>query len=177
MSVSPLPVNDPEPREQGLETREQRFRRRRQDAMYVTRSLFTSLAWWSLGATSCKVYMIFLTKRQMEEIKIEGKPGKREKAWTIKNNGEIVFSYSEAKTRYGINTGRFARAIDELLAVGFIDIAHSGFGLHKDRTLYTISDRWKLYGTDKFVEAKRQKRGVKLGFKKGNTHGFIRQKD
>jgi hypothetical protein len=158
-------------REEALQTREQRFAARRRDAMYVSKTLFNSPAWWSLGATACKVYMIFLTKRQMSEIKVPGKPGKREKEWVVRNNGEITFTYTEAKERYGIKPSRFVRAIDGLVRAGLIDIAHSGVGLHKDVTLYAISDRWKLYGTPEFVKAERPKRGIKLGFKKGNTYG------
>jgi hypothetical protein len=158
-------------REEALQTREQRFAAQRRDAMYISKELVRSRAWWSLGATACKVYMIFLTKRQMEELKIEGKPGKREKSWVITNNGEITFTYAEAEERYGIASQKFVRAIDELVSVGLIDIPHSGFGLHKDATLYGISDRWKLYGTPEFVEAERPRRGIKSGFRKGNTYG------
>lgn len=157
-------------REQALQSREQRFLTKRQDAMYVAKSLVRSPAWWSLGETACKVLMIFLTKRQFEELKVDAKPGKREKAWLIKNNGTIIFTCSEAE-RYGITRGRFVRAIDQLIEVGFLDISHSGFGLHRDATLYSLSQRWKFYKTPDFVQAQRPRRGARLGFRKGNRHG------
>jgi hypothetical protein len=113
--------------------------------------------------------MVFLSKCQWEKAQI--RPGSRDKAWVIVNDGEIQFSYREAETKYGISAGRFTKAIDELVRVGLIDIAHSGFGLHKDCTLYAISGRWEKLGTDEFEPAERPKRREKLGFRKGNTHG------
>ncbi|GAH34362.1 unnamed protein product [marine sediment metagenome] len=103
--------------------------------------------------------------------KVQARPMSREKEWRITNNGEIQFSYREAKKEHHISNGRFTRAIDDLIRVGLIDIAKTGFGLHKDVTLYAISDRWKKFGTDEFMVKKRQKRKQNLGFAKGNSYG------
>jgi len=157
-------------REEALQTREQRYRARRWDRMFVSRALITSEAYLSLRtAAACQVFGIFLTKCQWEKAQI--KPGSRDKAWVLVNNGEIQFSYIEAREKYGISDTRFTRAIDELLRVGLIDIAHSGLGLHKDCTLYAISERWRKYGTDEFEHVERRKRSARLGFTKGNRHG------
>lgn len=96
---------------------------------------------------------------------------RREKEWIIANNGEIQFSYLEAEKKYGIKAGRFTRAIDELMRVGFIDIAKTGFGLQKDVTSYAISNRWEKFGTDEFIVVRRPKRKQRLGFAKGNSYG------
>jgi hypothetical protein len=37
-------------------------------------------------------------------------------------------------------------------------------GLHKDVTLYAISDRWEKYGTDEFIVKKRPKQKQQFGF-------------
>ena len=157
-------------REDSLRTREQRYKARHRDRMFVSRKMMTSQAFLSLKtAAACQVFMIFLNKCQWENARI--RPGSRDKAWRLANNAQIQFSYREALEKYGIKDGRFKKAIDELLRVGLIDIAHSGLGVHKDSTLYAISNRWEKFGTDEFESAERPKRTEKLGFRKGNQHG------
>ena len=146
-----------------LRTREQRFKARKWDKMFVSRSVITSKAFLALRtACACQVYLIFLNKCRWE--KLQTRPGRNEREWFITNNGEIQFTYAEAETKYGIPSGKFTRAIDELLRVGLIDITKTGLGLHKDVTLYAISDRWEKYGTDEFVAKKRPKRKQQFGF-------------
>jgi hypothetical protein len=153
-----------------LMTREQRFRAKKWDRMFVSRSLITSKAFWDLKtATSCRVFFIFLSKCRME--KVETRPGRREKEWAITNNGEIQFSYIEAQEKYGISDGSFTRAIDDLIRVGLIDIARTGLGLKRGVTLYAISDRWEKFGTDEFVVKKRPKRKQQFGFTNKNKYG------
>lgn len=156
--------------EDALTTRTQRYLDKKRDRMFISRAVIKSPSFLSLRiAAACQVYLIFLTKCQWEKAQI--KPGSRDKAWLLVNNGQIQFSYKEAREHYGISATRFTRAIDELVRVGLIDIAHSGFGLHKDVTLYAISERWQKYGTDEFEHRERPKRSQKIGFKCGNRHG------
>ncbi len=153
-----------------LKTREQRFREMKWDRMFVSRSVIKSKAFLALRtAAACQVYMIFLSKCRWE--KLQTRPMRREKEWIITNNGQIQFSYVEAKRSWGILDGRFTRAIDDLIRVGLIDIAKTGSGLQQDVTLYAISDRWKKFGTDEFVEMKRPKRTQQYGFTNRNKHG------
>jgi hypothetical protein len=146
-----------------LMTREQRFKARKWDKMFISRNVIISKAFLSLRtACACQVYMIFLNKCRWEKVK--AKPMHREKEWQLTNNGEIQFTYAEAETDYGIPAGKFTRAIDELIRVGLIDIIKTSLGLHKDVTLYAISDRWEKFGTAEFIENKRRKRKQQLGF-------------
>ncbi len=155
---------------ESVKTRDRRFREIKWDKMFVSRSVITSKAFLSLRtAAACKVYFIFLSKCRWEKLKT--RPMRSEKEWRITNNGEIQFSYKEAEEKWGILSGRFTRAIDEMIRVGLIDIVKTGFGLYKDVSLYAISDRWEKFGTDEFVVKKRQKRKLNLGFAKGNRYG------
>jgi len=96
-------------------------------------------------------YMDFLRKRQMEEVKSKN----RSSAWIIKNNGEIVYPYSDAE-RKGIGRREFRNAIDELIEKGFLDIAHQGTGGHSgDMTKYFIDERRRHYDTPEFIPAKK----------------------
>lgn len=120
--------------------------------IWVGRKLKEKDAFRKLKKTSILVYLDFLGKKQTEK---KTRPGRADE-WIIKNNGEIIYTYKEAEGR-GISRASFRDAIDDLIAHGFIDIAEIGSGGRKgDVTKYAISDRWKHYGTDKFVEHKRR---------------------
>jgi len=124
-----------------------------------------SKVWLSLSKTAKDVFLIFRTKCQIAKRK--GKPGKR--GPVIINNGEIVFTYVEAKKKYGISASRFRRALDQLVEKGFIDIEATGMGVHKVTTLYAISERWRDYGTLHFKKAKRPEPIIaNPGFRPGN---------
>ena len=146
-----------------LMTREQRFKGRKWDKMFISRSVITSKAFLALRtAASCQVYLIFLGRCRWE--KVQARPMSRDREWRITNNGEIQFSYIEAETEYGISNGKFTRAIDDLIRVGLIDITKTGLGLKKEVSLYAISNRWEKYGTDAFIVKKRPKRKEQFGF-------------
>jgi len=130
------------------------------------RELLESLAFGALTATSIRVYFAFLARRQMENVTVGNKKG-----WTCINNGQIVFPYREAEQKFHLNMTTFARAITQLVEYGFLDIAHAGGGLQGDCTLYTISDRWKKWGTPEFEKKERQKDNRRLGFQAGRKSG------
>jgi hypothetical protein len=137
--------------------------KKRSNRLFVERDLVKSKAWMSLGGIAPQVYLVFCAKCQVWRPK-----GSR--TYTITNNGEIHFSYAEAKKSYGITAPRFRRAIDDLIAKGFIDIESTGMGVHKALTYYRISERWRSYGCPTFKQAKRPQPPVSNpGFRRGNT--------
>ena len=90
----------------------------------------------------------------MEQVKSKS----RSSDWIIRNNGEIVYPYSEAEKK-GIGRREFRNAIDELIEKGFLDITHQGSGGRSgDMTKYFIDDRWKDDGTPSFRSAKNPRR-------------------
>jgi len=153
-----------------LKSKDQRYRAKRYEAMYISRTMLESKVWGKLSKVSMRVYLLFLTKRIME--KVQTRAGKADKDYFIANNGQIQFSFREAVAKWGIPRSCFTRAISQLVGLGFIDIAKAGSGLHRDVTLYAISERWKLYGTDEFVAMKRPKRNLHYGFQKGHKRFF-----
>ena len=99
-----------------------------------------------------------------------GRSGKKQ--WSIANNNEIIFTYIEAKDKYGFSNFAFRTAIDELREKGFIDIFQSGAGTYKAANNYSLSDRWTLYGTDDYKKPKPRTKGpINRGFQKGNQYG------
>ena len=141
-------------------------KKRHSPVIVLERALLQSRAWVSLGGAAPSVYLIFRCKCQLEKDRT--KDGRADN-WRIINNGQIVLTYDEAQGEYGITAPRFDRAIGQLVARGFLDIPNTGMGLHKVTTLYSISDRWKHYGTSKFKKVARPKaRQHNMGFKRGN---------
>ena len=95
------------------------------------------------------------------------KVGRRDR-WITKNYGEIIFTYADAWEKFKMFRSTFCRSIRQLVELGFIDITHHGGGMMKDCSKYGISDRWREYGKEGFIEKPRKKDTRKLGFTKDN---------
>lgn len=91
----------------------------------------------------------------------------KKKEWVCTNNGNIYFTYREAKEKYEITYPAFSRALDELVIKGFIDVTRPGVARKRISTLYAISERWRDYGKSNFVEVERVKR-ISYTFKSKN---------
>jgi DNA-binding PadR family transcriptional regulator len=83
--------------------------------------------------------------------------------WVCENFDSISFTYIEANKKHGITKSRFSRAIDDLLAKGFITIKHKGGGYQHDKSVYALSDQWRLWRPD-IVFEERKKESVQRGF-------------
>ncbi len=138
------------------------------DIIVIEKELLKSDAFRDLPRAAYTVYMDFRMKCRITTVK--GRSG-RKKERIILNNGELEYCYSEAE-KNGITRPRFMKAIDALVERGLIDIAHSGSGGRKgDKSLYGISERWRLFGTKDFIPAKRAKDNRQgRGFQKGHNY-------
>lgn len=115
---------------------------RRGSKIWIPRALIESQALINLKSKKAvRVYLCFLTKAKMSRIKRNGRDH-----WVISNNGEIVFTYKEAKTRFSLTPKRFRNIIDELIAHGLIEITESGNYYGRIASLYKISERWRDFG-------------------------------
>lgn len=132
---------------------------RQMPGIYMEPDLLDSDAFADLTGSEFRVLLRFYRKRQIPKKRKSKKLCVDE----IVNNGKIIFTYTEA-AEMGIPKTSFTRSLDGLLARGFIDITHTGQGLYRSASTYAISDRWKHYGTDKFVNSARPKRSRKVGF-------------
>ena len=68
------------------------------------------------------------------------------------NKNDLSLTYAEASCL--MDTHRFKKSIDMLVEFGFIDIVRSG-GVWKKCNIFALSERWRLFGTDKFLEGKK----------------------
>jgi hypothetical protein len=131
------------------------------DGMFIPKRMHRSPAFQKLTANSMLVFFEFLYRRQLVKVK-------RRDRWLIKNNGEIIFTYTDALKKLKMCRSTFCRSISQLVELGFIDIAHHGGGMMKDCSKYGISERWRDYGKEEFIEKSRKKDNRKLGFRKDN---------
>jgi hypothetical protein len=129
---------------------------------WVERELFKSKAFIALKGVAPQVLILFLGKRQMRHVELGGK-----KRWTCLNRDSISFTYVEAEKKYGITKSRFSRALEELLAKGFITCKHRGGGYQQDKSIYALSDKWRFWSPGTVLE-KREKESVQRGFCRPN---------
>ena len=144
------------------------YRRSKSKHIYIERELLRSDAFKALSKSSTNILLLFYMRRKMSKLN-----RKNRTEWIIENNGQIVFTYLEAEN-LGYTRATFLRSIDQLIELGFISVARTGAGVARSATLYSIDERWKDYGTDRFVERKRPRKsrwsGKRIGFQKGHPH-------
>jgi len=109
--------------------------------MFFDKRLLKYHPFVELSGTAKLVYLVFRERCRMEQMNDE---------WEITNNGQLVFSYSEADKKYGISRPAFARAISKLVLASLIYIAKSGGGTTGDFSKYGMSDEWQKVGTADF---------------------------
>ena len=127
----------------------------RSHTMFIERDMHRSKAYKGLSGASKTLILEFFYRRRIE---------KKGSSWVISNNGEITLSYREAEKLFGFVPSTMAKSISQLVECGFVDVAHQGIATSKDSSRYAISERWRDYGTGKFIEQTRQKDTRKLGF-------------
>ena len=124
---------------------------------WVERTMFESRAFVALKGCAAQVLINFLGKRQFMR---SGKKGK--KHYDCINCNELTFTYLEAERKLAITKPRLTRAIDELLAKGFLRIEHRGGAYQRDKTLYALSDEWLYWRPGSTVH--RRPRDVHRGY-------------
>ena len=136
--------------------------RKQPSALYIDPAIPRSKAWQALTGTSIKVLFEFFLRRVVVKRKRRPQGGP---PFDIVNNGEIVFTYLEADDRYGLSSKQFSKALDDLIEKGFLEVSHLGAAYRGDKSMYSISDRWKKYKTPEFEEVERPRDNVKRGFR------------
>jgi DNA-binding MarR family transcriptional regulator len=134
---------------------------------WIEREMMQSKAFINLKGFAPQLLILILAKRY---FRLQGKKGKQKRICT--NHDSINFTYIEAKKEYGVTQPRFTRAIDELLAKGFISVKHQGGTYKQDKTIFSLSEKWRLWHTDTVFE-KREKDELHRGFrnrKKQKSH-------
>jgi hypothetical protein len=135
----------------------------------IDTKMFTSKTFLSLSATSVKILILFLGKRRL----IFPKDRKGSKGVMVcENCNELTMTYKELEDKpFNLTRPRITRAIDELLAKGFVSIVDPGGTYKKHKAVYALSDLWHQWkpGTKPFNT---RVRDVKRGFQ-GQGKGAV----
>ncbi|MFZ7125490.1 MAG: hypothetical protein ACOWWM_04955 [Desulfobacterales bacterium] len=127
---------------------------------WLERGLFESTAFNALKGWAPQLLVLILAKRRFENC---GRKGKDKRV--CMNGNAITFTYIEAEKKFGATKPRFTRAIDDLLAKGFISIKHTGGAFQQDKTIYALSEKWRLWRPGMVIHS-RQKETVTRGYRK-----------
>jgi hypothetical protein len=131
---------------------------------WLERDLFNSRAFWALRGAAPQLLIRFLGKRDI------GNDGNGH--YKVKNAHNITMTYLELENLWtkkpkgkveGIERKRIIRAIDELLAKGFIEIIHRGGAYQQDKTIYALSENWRLW-REGMICSKRSKETRQKGY-------------
>ena len=121
--------------------------------IYLENEFLESTAFMTIRSKhTIRVLLEFYRRRKIHKPK--NPKGKRTQP-VIVNNGEIELRYRDAMKRLNISQATFSRSLTELVELGFLEIAEVSCGLHRQATKWTISNRWKAYGTPDFKIVKR----------------------
>lgn len=136
---------------------------------WITQDLYFSKAFHDLKGFAPQLLILFLAKRDIDN---EHK---------CTNEDSITMTYIELENIYnrgqenrhlpksdGIRRPRIIRAIDELLAKGFIKIISRGGAYKQDKSVYGLSDQWRWWSSGvvfntRTKEPRRGYQGRKLG--------------
>ena len=129
-------------------------------------SLIESEAFRDLSGKAAMLVLIRFHQKAYKKRRDGKKRGLKD--LVVTNNGEIVFTYGEAKELGIKSTQTFHRVLRELIEEkGFIDVDYRGGYYHNDPSKYSISGRWKRYGTSQYEKVKIPRILPKgIGFKK-----------
>ena len=125
---------------------------------FVERDMFESPAYLSLKGFAPQLLIIVLGKRKFDN---HGRKGKEKRVCT--NCDKLHITYTEFKNEYGISQPRMTRALDELLAKGFLSIRYQGGRYREDKTVYSLSTNWVIWKQGSVFES-RLRETVKRGF-------------
>ena len=126
----------------------------------MERDVIESKAFCDLTGQSRLVLFLFFLKLQ----KRKSGPKGRERLVML-NNGELQFTFKEAKEKYHVSKGQFERALDQLCAFGFIAVAKIGNAARRQPTLYAVTEDWREYGEPEFVPKERPRDSRHMGFR------------
>jgi biotin operon repressor len=134
---------------------------------FIPPELLASEAYLTIKSAKTIIVLVRFWQKAWQENKSQKK--KDIKKLVITNNGEIFFTYAEA-AELGISDTTFWKAIKELIARGFIDIAEEGNWYGKKPNLFSLSRRFLNYGSPDFQVVEWERRLPDgLGFQKKKT--------
>jgi len=121
----------------------------------IETEMVISKAFMSLNGSCKNLLLLFLLKRQLRFQK--------GKVPICVNSDEIYMTWKELEGEpFNFHPEQIRRNIKILLVRGFIKIVHQGGAYKKDKTIYGISDNWRIWNPGQDFSPK--KKDVKRGY-------------
>ena len=111
--------------------------------VYFPKEILESKAYLALKGIASQVLALFMLKRQFENIVGVKRIDKKKRQCV--NSQSLSLTYIEAEKKYGITQPRLTRAIDELLAKGFLTCTYQGGTWKQDKSTYGLIDKHLLW--------------------------------
>ena len=138
------------------------MRKYKTGGIFIERELYQSDAFLSLGKNAIKILLALLDNRKREtQHQAKTKKGNKRKPKFI-NLDCLKIPYGTLEKVYKINRSSIPKAIDELLAKGFIKISYRGGACKHDMSKYSWSDNylfWTPHTAPFEVRQKRERHG------------------
>ena len=126
--------------------------------IWIERTMIESKAYLSLTGFAPQLLTLVLGKRQFDK---QGRKGKEK--WICINEDSINITYPEFERKYGITQPRLTKAIDALLAKGFLSRVYPGGLYRHDKARFALIDKWRWWTPGVIFEV-REKEQVERGF-------------
>jgi len=109
---------------------------------YWERELYQSDAFLSLSKNAMKILIAFLDNRKA--IKNNSRKNKRKK-YVFSNLDNLKLPYALFEKTYKVSRSNIPKALDDLLAKGFLKIVYRGGCCQHDGSRYALSDNYLLW--------------------------------
>ncbi len=130
----------------------------------IETEMIVSKAFMTMNGTSKTVLMIFLLKRKLKF--------KKGQTPICINPNEICMTYKElTSVPFNLHPEQVRRSIKTLLERGFMKIVHRGGAYQKDKNIYGVSEKWRMWEPGRDFSP--MKESVKRGYQ-GKGLGAIK---
>lgn len=143
----------------------------------IDTEMVKSEAFQNLDRSANLLLLLFMAKRHAVYIK-DRKTGRDKRVFD--NLDRITMTYKKLEAPpFRWNRPKITRAIDKLLAHGFIEIKRQGGRYRKDKTVYALIEKWRTWrASDPPVntrpkDARRGYQGKHLGATKNKAHTSV----
>ncbi len=139
---------------------------RQNDRLILSKTMLQSKAFIRLTGAAKQILIELYMRLKLESYKPRKQHRNSTRFYTV-NNGKLVFSYKSIHKQFGYSTATISKAIDRLVANGFIEIAELGNGVKRQSHKIALVSNWQKYGTDEFKAGLgKSNKPVNAGFKK-----------
>ena len=137
------------------------------DRLVLSKTMLRSKAFVKLTGAAKQILIELYMRLKLESCKAQRRSRSSSQQFFTKNNGKLVFRYSDIHKMFGYSTATISSAIDRLVANGFIEIAELGIGVKRLSHKIALITNWQQYGMDDFKTGLgKSNQPVNGGFKK-----------